>query len=126
MIKTRNVELIDTNSFKELKKHFETESKDLLLKSMFQKNSKRFEEMSFQLNEPEILFDFSKNLVNSKTLSILCNLAREMNIEERRKEMFEGFPINYSENRSVMHWALRNQDENLKIKLLNENNEIFQ
>jgi glucose-6-phosphate isomerase len=54
-----------------------------------------------------LLVDLSKNLMTSTTLSLLCDLAREASVEQRRDRMFAGGAINSTENRPVLHVALR-------------------
>lgn len=62
---------------------------------------------NFSISYAGILFDFSKHLVNDKTISLLTELARAMKLEERREAMFTGAKINNTENRAVLHTALR-------------------
>ena len=52
-------------------------------------------------------FDLSKNLVTDETVKLLCDLAREVKLEERRDAMFSGEHINTTEDRAVLHTALR-------------------
>ena len=63
------------------------------------------------LNTPdgEILIDYSKNLIDENVLKLLFQLARNRNVEGLRDSMFKGDPINFTENRSVLHIALRNR-----------------
>ena len=56
-----------------------------------------------------MLVDYSKNRINSKTIEKLINLAKECKLEEGIKSMFEGDKINVTENRAVLHIALRNR-----------------
>lgn len=81
---------------------------------IFQKlNSFKFLSSSSQLlNTPangSLLFDFSKNLINDEVLSLLLELAGECQIAEMREKMFNGEKINFTEDRAVLHIALRNQ-----------------
>lgn len=55
------------------------------------------------------MFDFSKNLINEEVLSLLINLAEESGVKEMRERMFSGEKINFTEDRAVLHVALRNQ-----------------
>ena len=59
--------------------------------------------------EAPILLDFSKNVVTQDTLALLFDLARERGVETGRDAMFSGERINITENRPVLHVALRNQ-----------------
>lgn len=71
----------------------------------FEKYSKTFE----NFDGSEILFDFSKNLINDEIKQSLLSLAKEANIEKLRDEMFNGDKINSTEGRAVYHVALRNR-----------------
>lgn len=78
----------------------------------FQKDPKRFEKYSKTFTNydgSEILFDFSKNLVNDEIKQALIQLAKEANIEQLRDDMFAGKHINTTEDRAVYHAALRNR-----------------
>ena len=57
----------------------------------------------------EILFDYSKNLINEEIMAALCDLAKATKIEDMREKMFNGEAINFTENRAVFHVALRHQ-----------------
>lgn len=70
-------------------------------------NPGRFGQFSIQLED--ILVDFSKNQVSEGVLSALMDLARETNVPEAIEDMFTGVPINQTENRAVLHTALRNR-----------------
>ncbi|KAL7677989.1 hypothetical protein ACOME3_004217 [Neoechinorhynchus agilis] len=88
--------------------------KNLNMKSMFDNDPDRFSKFSIVLptEDGDILFDYSKNIINSSILTSLFNLAKEMNVESRRDQMFDGVPINFTEKRSVLHVALRNLSQN--------------
>jgi glucose-6-phosphate isomerase len=70
-------------------------------------NSGRFGQFSIQLED--ILVDFSKNRVSKDILSALMDLARQTNVPDAIGDMFTGAPINQTENRAVLHTALRNR-----------------
>ncbi|MBN8837970.1 MAG: glucose-6-phosphate isomerase [Sphingobacteriia bacterium] len=89
-----------------LKKHFEEEMSRKHMKDMFAADEKRFEKFSLSFND--ILFDYSKNIINQKTLQLLNQLAEECGLKEAIHSMFAGIKINETENRSVLHVALRN------------------
>lgn len=67
----------------------------------------RFDCMSIDLDG--ILIDYSKNIATNETMNLLIEFAREMKIEEAARAMFRGDKINFTENRSVLHTALRNR-----------------
>ena len=97
-----------TSSWKKLEEHFK-EIRSLSLKDLFHKDPKRFEKFSLKVGP--ILFDFSKNFITEKTLSFLCQLAEEMKLREKIFNMYRGEKINITEQRSVLHIALRKKDK---------------
>ncbi|CCU77012.1 unnamed protein product [Blumeria hordei] len=86
--------------------------KSFVLKEEFKKDPTRFEKFSFTFSNPEdeteIFFDFSKNFVTEDILKNLLQIAREANVEQLRDAMFKGDRINFTEDRAVLHVALRN------------------
>src|SRR6476620_3253991 len=80
--------------------------KSIQMRSLFHDDRERFNRYSIIFGD--ILFDFSKNLVNTETLSHLFELANECGVSEAISSMFSGEKINHTENRSVLHTALRN------------------
>src|SRR5690349_5101331 len=78
------------------------------LRDAFAKDPNRFEKFSISFQN-DILFDYSKNLVTEETLQLLLELARECNIAGWTKKMFSGEKINITEDRAVLHVALRNR-----------------
>jgi glucose-6-phosphate isomerase len=89
-----------------LEKHFQ-EIKSHHMRDAFDSDPDRFNKFSTQFND--ILFDFSKNRINSETLSLLIKLAKETGLKEKTEAMFSGEKINSTENRAVLHTALRNR-----------------
>ena len=79
----------------------------LHMRDLFANDPKRFEKYSFHLDD--ILFDFSKHRITDETLPFLMQVAREADIENWRDKMFSGEKINITENRAVLHTALRNR-----------------
>jgi len=80
--------------------------KAIQMKNLFREDPERFNRYSIIFGD--ILFDFSKNLVNAETFSHLFELANECQVGEAIRAMFSGEKINHTENRSVLHTALRN------------------
>jgi glucose-6-phosphate isomerase len=80
---------------------------DLHLREMFAADPKRFGEFTIALDD--FLLDYSKNRVTRDTMALLFRLAREAHLEEWRGKMFAGERINSTENRPVLHIALRNR-----------------
>ncbi len=95
----------ETPAWKSLVDH-QTKMKKVQMKDLFAKDSKRFEKMSIELGD--ILFDFSKNLITEETIEKLLKLTEDCKVKEARKAMFDGEKINQTEDRAVMHTALRN------------------
>ncbi|MDR2705308.1 MAG: glucose-6-phosphate isomerase [Planctomycetaceae bacterium] len=81
------------------------------LRKLFDDDIDRFNKYSIFFAEQKILFDYSKNLINDKTLQLLINLANECNLAAMRESMFSGEKINCTENRAVLHTALRNRSD---------------
>lgn len=80
---------------------------DVHMRDLFAADPKRFEKFSILFKD--ILFDFSKHRITEETLDLLLNLAREMDVKGWTDKMFNGEPINFTENRAVLHIALRNR-----------------
>ncbi len=77
------------------------------MRDMFAQDARRFDK--FSLKFADILFDYSKHRLTEETLGLLFQLAREAGIENWREKMFSGEKINITENRAVLHTALRNR-----------------
>jgi len=77
------------------------------MRGLFTQDPQRFSKFSISFND--ILFDFSKNRITDKTISLLIDLARQSNLKENIESMFCGEKINITEGRSVLHVALRNR-----------------
>lgn len=103
----KNVNPTKTQAWGALAEHFE-QTKGRTLKSLFASDPKRFEEFSLSVGNGDIVADYSKNLIDQKTLSLLIDLANECGVKEDIAAMFRGDKINCTENRSVLHTALRN------------------
>jgi len=107
-------------SWEALQKHHDTVGRTFVLKDEFKKDPSRFEKFSFKFansaDSSETLFDFSKNLINADTLELLVKIAKEAKVEELRDAMFRGDKINFTEDRAVLHTALRNvTNEEVKV-----------
>ena len=83
--------------------------KALHMNDLFATDSQRFNQFSLQL--PRMLLDYSKNLVTKETMDKLVALATECEIESWREKMFSGERINSTEERAVLHTALRNNTD---------------
>ncbi|QJC28262.1 glucose-6-phosphate isomerase [Enterobacteriaceae endosymbiont of Plateumaris braccata] len=103
----KNINPTKTISWKILAEHFQ-EMKKITLTDLFKKDKKRFSKFSINF-ENEILFDFSKNIINEETIKNLINLAKETDYNNAINSMFYGEDINITEKKPVLHIALRNQ-----------------
>jgi glucose-6-phosphate isomerase len=79
----------------------------LHMRDLFAQDAKRFDKLSLKF--ADILFDYSKHRITDETLPMLFQLAREAKIEDWRDKMFAGEKINITEDRAVLHTALRNR-----------------
>lgn len=98
--------LTQMNEWKQLEDHF-AQIKDEHLRDMFAGDQNRASK--FTIEEDGILFDYSKNRISEKTLSLLIKLAEACSLKEEIERMFSGEKINETENRAVLHTALRNR-----------------
>lgn len=94
-----------TAAWKALDEHYAS-AKHSKIKDYFKNNPARFEQYSLLFED--ILFDYSKNIVDEKIMASLFDLANECGLKEAMEAMFSGEKINQTENRSVLHTALRN------------------
>ena len=91
-------------SWQKLRKHFD-EIQDVSMQEMFRQDNSRAEKFSIKWND--FLIDYSKNIINQETIELLLELANEMGLKEGIQEYFNGGIINQTENRAVLHTALR-------------------
>ncbi|HLD53889.1 MAG TPA: glucose-6-phosphate isomerase [Sediminibacterium sp.] len=89
-----------------LKKHHEDEMSRRHMRDLFAADPERFQKFSLCLDQ--LVFDYSKNIVNPRTMQLLLQLAEECKLSEAIHDQFAGIKINETENRSVLHTALRN------------------
>lgn len=105
----QNINPTETQAWKELSEHAE-KMKQVHMKDLFQSDDKRFEKYSLRFNDT--LVDYSKNIITEETIELLLKLATECGVKEAVKAMFSGEKINQTEDRSVLHIALRNMGDN--------------
>src|SRR5271154_1323854 len=98
--------LTSSPAWKNLLTHYEAQ-KDVQMRDLFAKDPDRFKKFSLEFGD--LLFDFSKNRVTDETISLLRALAVQQNVHGMAKKMFTGEKINITENRAVLHIALRNR-----------------
>ena len=95
-----------TKAWKKLETHYQ-KMQDYDLRKAFNQDKERFKKYSISWDR--FLLDYSKNLINEETIELLLELAKECELESAIRSMFEGNRINITENRSVLHTALRNR-----------------
>jgi len=95
-----------TASWKALEAHYGV-AKNLHVKDLFGADAKRFDKMHLKFED--LMFDYSKNCVTEETMDLLYKLAEEADVIGKAKEMYSGAKINTTEDRAVLHVALRNQ-----------------
>ncbi|OBU21531.1 glucose-6-phosphate isomerase [Photobacterium aquimaris] len=103
----KNINPTQTNAWQALTEHFE-QAQDFELSDLFANDSERFAKFSAQFGS-DILLDYSKNLITEETLTKLFALAKETELEAAIADMFNGVKINRTEDRAVLHVALRNR-----------------
>lgn len=95
-----------TPAWNALRNHYE-ETKDTTIAQLFAQDPRRAE--TFRAEFQDILLDYSKNRIDQKGMELLFDLAREARLKENAEAMFTGKKINVTENRAVLHVALRNR-----------------
>lgn len=94
----------DTQAYQALQAHLATASQ-WQLRELFARDPQR--SATFSLEAAGLFLDYSKNRISATTLDLLCALAQECGLEEQRDAMFAGKKINHTEQRAVLHTALR-------------------
>ena len=102
----KNVNPTNTQAWKALEAH-QSQLAHTTITDLFKQEENRFNDYSLTF-ENQILVDFSKNKINQETLKLLRQLAKESALDEAINAMFTGEKINRTENRAVLHTALRN------------------
>ncbi len=97
-----------SKGWKKLESHYKAFRK-VEMRDLFDKDPERAAKFTEKLGDTLVL-DYSKNRISEKTMGYLMNLARERRVEDKIKSMFRGDRINITENRAVLHTALRNRD----------------
>jgi glucose-6-phosphate isomerase len=90
-----------------LTEHFK-QIKNIHMKELFANNPGRFQKFSLPFND--ILVDYSKNRITDETMNLFLKLAEEVDLRDAIEKMFTGDKINETENRAVLHTALRNRE----------------
>lgn len=113
----QNTNPTTTSAWQKLQKHFQ-EMNRVSMKEMFNEENARAEKFHLQWND--FLVDYSKNIINQKTMNLLLELTNEIQLKDAISKYFDGDNINQTENRAVLHTALRAK-ETAVIKVDGEN-----
>lgn len=100
------INFTNTQAYEYLIDHF-VEMADLDMKDLFKEDAERFNKFSVAFND--IFLDYSKNRINDQTMALLMQLAKECDLKEAISAMYDGEKINETEDRAVLHTALRNR-----------------
>ncbi len=101
-----NINPTTTQAWQQLKNHFAAIQNEQM-KNMFAQDANRFN--NFSIKHQDVLVDYSKNRITSETVDLLLQLANECKLQDAIAAMFAGESINVTENRAVLHTALRKQ-----------------
>lgn len=119
------LQLTSEVAWTKLQQYFSTNGSKIKIYDLFQQDPKRFENFSLEISTPEdgpILLDYSKNRLTKEALQLLLELAKAREVEAARDAMFKGEKINFTENRAVLHIALRNR---LNKPILVDNKDVM-
>lgn len=102
-----SIDPTQTSAWKALSVHFD-KMKQVDLNQLFAKDPQRFNQFSARFGD-DILLDYSKNLIDKETIEKLLELAKQSKLKDAIDAMFRGDKINQTEDRAVLHVALRNR-----------------
>ncbi|SMO35251.1 glucose-6-phosphate isomerase [Solitalea koreensis] len=103
----KSIKPTNTQAWKKLEIHFNNAARNFYLKELFAADSERYNK--YHLKIGDMLLDYSKNLINEETLTLLIELANNCELKDAVEKQFTGDKINATENRAVLHTALRNR-----------------
>jgi glucose-6-phosphate isomerase len=106
-------DLTATPAWKALQTHYDGGMKNVQMKDLFAHDPERFRKFSMKFED--ILLDYSKNRITEETMDLLYALAKQQNVQNKAQAMFRGEKINNTEDRAVLHIALRNHQSNTPI-----------
>ncbi len=114
----------ETKAWKKLAAHF-TEMQNMSMQQMFKEDADRVQKFHIEWNQ--FLLDYSKNKINQTTIDLLLDLANEVGLKQAISDYFSGENINQTENRAVLHTALRaSENESIFVDGKNIIPEIFE
>lgn len=105
--------LTKDENFIKLKNYYTAHASQMNMRKLFQEDQARAQKYHVKLEKEEkhfsLLFDYSKNIINDDVMKTLLDLAKSRGVEEKRHAMVTGAKINFTEDRAVLHVALRNR-----------------
>ena len=107
--------ITDTSAWKELQKHYQ-QSKDKPIKALFDNDAHRAKTFSLDLPSLGFFLDYSKNRMTNETMQLLTELAKQANLSGAINDLFSGKPINFTEERQVLHTDLRQPEPKAEIR----------
>ncbi len=112
-----------TAAWQQIQSHFE-KMQAISMKDLFASDADRAEKFHMQWND--FIIDYSKNIINQETLDLLFNLANEVQLKQAISSYFQGDLINQTENRAVLHTALRAKESaNVMVDGVNVMPEVY-
>ncbi len=102
------ITLRNQKEWKALENHYQN-IKHKHIKNLFKEDDNRFKDFSVENKELSVLLDYSKNIVTQETMHLLFELARKSELKKYINKMFAGEKINWTEDRAVLHTALRDR-----------------
>ena len=100
------IDATSTPEWAALQQHYDKlQAEGISLKDWFANDPDRVKKFSYDIGD--LHFDLSKNLITDETVKLLCDLGRAVHLEERRDAMYAGEHLNTTEDRAVLHTALR-------------------
>ncbi|MCI2149579.1 MAG: glucose-6-phosphate isomerase, partial [Bifidobacterium crudilactis] len=100
------IDATKTPAWSALQQHFnDLQSEGIDLRAWFAQDADRTNKLTFEAGD--LHFDLSKNLIKPETLDLFAQLAKDVKLDERIKQMYSGVHINNTEDRAVLHTALR-------------------
>ncbi|NNL15301.1 MAG: glucose-6-phosphate isomerase [Flavobacteriaceae bacterium] len=119
----KSINPTQTKSWKKLRNHF-NEIKDVHMKDLFKEDSDRG--IDFSIKWEDFYVDYSKNRITQETLNLLIELANEIDLKDAMSKYFRGDVINKTEQRAVLHTALRStEDDEVFVRGKNIIPEVF-
>ncbi|MFO7896049.1 MAG: glucose-6-phosphate isomerase [Candidatus Cloacimonadales bacterium] len=108
----KNIDPTKTTAWQKLTAHQQA-LQNIQMRDLFAQDKQRFDKFHIQHNE--ILLDYSKNIITEETMQLLYQMAEECELKDAIRKIFAGDKINLTENRAVLHTALRSEKTQLMV-----------